>query len=397
MTITIDLDSLGLASEEVFGTPEAITFVVYLQTGSGGFGVGGDGGSPYVLLPVIKLITGGGGFKMGGAGVVTTLSPDTMSTAGVGGWKFGGLEFSGDPHVIYPDIASQVGHGGFKMSGGGRWLLPNPGDIPISTITARGGFQFGGSGTFTNTLPPQLLVVGDGGFLFGGFRTDRPTVSYLDLYTEVGTPVVFAFGGQGVWLLPKASTLLVTPSKGVFGFGGAGVVSVQYPPVFLVLPTGGFCLSGTGLEAPGTDTWVLTGNSFEPSLYTNYAFESYARMGNQYFGIKEDGIYLLAGADDDGVKIIPAVRIGPLNLGNSNFKRLRAINVGDHIPDAPESRVRVEAITKEGLPNMEGQVGVEGGRFSVPYNLQARSFIIDVAGFHKLSHLEITAMTLIWD
>ena len=362
----------GIASEEIIGAPTAMA-------------------PP--STSVTRLV-GSGGFKFRGPGVsgdseFIFSSPEMASVGdGGGGFRFCGFDITGRPTIAVPVSLIKIGKGGFKLEGRGIWYRSESAAIPSLLLVGSGGLRFSGQGVFTYVQPKSLRLVGSGGFRFGGFRTDRPRVTYPDLYTAIGSPVVFRFGGGGIWLLPRPIALAVIPSKAVFGLGGTGIFSVVYPPTLLLVGIGGFCIGGTGLEAPAVDTWVLSGNSFEPSMYTNYGFNSFAKFGNQYYGIKDDGIYLLAGLDDDGERITPAIRIGPINLGNANYKRIREINVGD---DGEGMRIRMEGNGKEGIsPVVRGKAG--GHR-----NIQARSFIIDIAGFDKLSHLEITALTVGYD
>lgn len=44
------------------------------------------------------------------------------------------------------------------------------------------------------------------------------------------------------------------------------------------------------------------------SRYTNYGFNSFFKFGNNYFGAKSDGVYLLAGDTDDGNPILSVIR-----------------------------------------------------------------------------------------
>jgi hypothetical protein len=384
---TLIIAAAGIVSSEGVGTPAVLATQILVSIG---IVSGTTFGTPTAQNMMGEPITGVGGFKFAGTGTFTDSMPGVLIVEAQGGFRFSGVDLTGSPSATLPAVYLQTGRGGYLWGGRGRWDLTAPADIPALVVaaTARGGFRFGGQGTFSLVTPPQLFVVGSGGFRMGGFRIDRPQVTYLLPITTVGSRVVFALGGEGVWYLPTARPLLVTPSKGVFGLGGAGIVSVIFPPVLMITAAGGYCISGTGQESPAPDVWVLTGNSFEPSMYTNYGFNSFAKMGHLYFGLKDDGLYLLDGPDDDGEKIVPAARIGPINLGNANMKRLRSINVGD---DGAGMRVRVEGNGKEAVSP------VIAGKAFAPYNIQARSFMVDVSGFDKLSHIEITALTVAWD
>lgn len=62
--------------------------------------------------------------------------------------------------------------------------------------------------------------------------------------------------------------------------------------------------------------------------YRNYPFNSFALLGDRYFGMSPDGIRLLEGDDDDGDPIIWRARLARTNLGTLNLKRMRPAYLG---------------------------------------------------------------------
>jgi len=64
--------------------------------------------------------------------------------------------------------------------------------------------------------------------------------------------------------------------------------------------------------APGGNvtTWVMNTRTAAISEYQNFAFNSFARMGNKYLGASDDGLYELTGDDDAGTDIIATIRSG---------------------------------------------------------------------------------------
>ena len=64
------------------------------------------------------------------------------------------------------------------------------------------------------------------------------------------------------------------------------------------------------------------------SEYRNYPFNSFALLGDRYFGMSPDGIRLLEGADDDGEPIMWRARLARTNLGTLNLKRMRPAYLG---------------------------------------------------------------------
>jgi hypothetical protein len=57
-------------------------------------------------------------------------------------------------------------------------------------------------------------------------------------------------------------------------------------------------------------TWAMNTRTAAVSEYQNYAFNSFARLGNKYIGANEDGLYELTGDDDAGTDIVATIRSG---------------------------------------------------------------------------------------
>lgn len=64
------------------------------------------------------------------------------------------------------------------------------------------------------------------------------------------------------------------------------------------------------------------------SEYSNWPFESFAKVGNSYYAAKADGVYLLEGDDDDGEAIAARVRTALLNLMGGKMARVPEAYVG---------------------------------------------------------------------
>jgi hypothetical protein len=72
-----------------------------------------------------------------------------------------------------------------------------------------------------------------------------------------------------------------------------------------------FELSGAYLAPDGSvTTWAMNTRTAGVTEYQNYAFNSFARIGNKYIGATDDGLYELLGDDDDGDDIIATIRSG---------------------------------------------------------------------------------------
>lgn len=60
--------------------------------------------------------------------------------------------------------------------------------------------------------------------------------------------------------------------------------------------------------------WVVNTKNGGTTRYANFPFNSFAKIGASYYGVKRDGLYKLDGPSDAGAPIAAAV-----NLGNNNF------------------------------------------------------------------------------
>jgi hypothetical protein len=83
-------------------------------------------------------------------------------------------------------------------------------------------------------------------------------------------------------------------------------------------------------------TWVMNTRTGGVTEYQNYAFNSFARVGNKYLGAAEDGLYELLGDDDDGDDIISTIRSGfaqwaGTHLGSFKAAYLAARGEGDFV------------------------------------------------------------------
>jgi hypothetical protein len=355
-------------------------------TGSGGFWMSG-GSIDQTPTEITRVDGEPDGFVLSGEGGFSDSTPAVEIIVATGGFGIGGLL---NPHPLettYPVVTILESQGGFGLGSTGALVSTVP-VIPHDHVVGVGGFILGGSGVLPATAPLAIALIGSGGFKFGGFRPDALTVAYpSDNQDIIGTSASLGVGGEGVWGFSVPSTTVIVSNGAVFQISGGGEAATLSPPLTVITGDGGFVIGGTGQVAPGFDTWVLTGNGFEPSLYSNFAFNAYAQFRGQYYGAKADGIYLLSGPDDDGEEIHPGVRIGPTNLGTANQKRLRTVSVGEQGNGA---QVRVQAGDREGVAN------VVRGHATIARNLQSGVMTIDIADFDAISHVEIIPLVLSW-
>lgn len=96
------------------------------------------------------------------------------------------------------------------------------------------------------------------------------------------------------------------------------------PTVSEAVEIGGIYLS------PGDSitTWAMNTRNGAVTEYTNYAFNSFARIGNRYLGATSDGLYELSGDDDVGEAIVATLKGGMLQIAGSRFSSFKAAYLG---------------------------------------------------------------------
>jgi hypothetical protein len=83
--------------------------------------------------------------------------------------------------------------------------------------------------------------------------------------------------------------------------------------------------------SPGTGTvttWAMNTRSGAVTEYSNYAFNSFARLGNKYLGASRDGLYELVGDDDDGTDIIAQIKSGFAQWAGNKFTMFKGVYLG---------------------------------------------------------------------
>lgn len=94
--------------------------------------------------------------------------------------------------------------------------------------------------------------------------------------------------------------------------------------------------------------WVVNTETRAFVKYRNFPFNSFARIGNRYFGCSGDGIYELVGDDDAGEPINAVVRGGLTDLGSSLLKNMPGAYIGYRAGDQMVLKVTVMAVQKTG-------------------------------------------------
>ena len=80
-------------------------------------------------------------------------------------------------------------------------------------------------------------------------------------------------------------------------------------------------------ETP-SEVWVLNAETMGATRYEGFEFNSYAKIGNSYYGCAADGLYLLEGDTDAGDPVRAMVSFGKQDFGTTTLKRISNAYVG---------------------------------------------------------------------
>lgn len=341
-------------------------YAEYSYEATGAVEVGGEFGIE-VFDPLASTVILSGGVKAGGTMEPTVAEP----------WRYnyhlrGGVNVGGELGISYVDAS----------------------DLPITTVTFRRGVEAGGAFGFEFAGVEELVTQIE---LSGGAKVGEIRRAPITFVTPITDDTIYVLETRGtVWVggsfeidAPEPGVYQHTLTRAQLKVGGACVFGFWEPPVITLELEGGVIVEGEAItgEDPRFETWVLNGFYFEPTIYGNFPFNSYAVRGGDYFAAGPDGIYVLDGTTDEGRPIHPGVRIGPANFGVNNKKRLRAIYPGN--AGTPELRV-------VGIPKGEDSFCKldDRGRFSVNQKVQDEIMVMEISDFDRLAQIEFVPVIL---
>ena len=133
------------------------------------------------------------------------------------------------------------------------------------------------------------------------------------------------------------------------------------------------------------EAWAFNGQTFEPSVYSGFAFNSYAVEDGVTYAAREEGLYVLDGTTDAGEVIHSGVVLSPSMFGTNNRKRFRA------------GFFDVEGTA----PIVRGEVGGAGSSIPIvhskamfPRSLVGNKWTFLVAEFDELGQVELFPIVL---
>jgi hypothetical protein len=365
-----------------------------------------------------NVYTGTAYLKVLGAGVVTVEYPDTSELVASGGIV---VNSEGVSEFVYPeeDVFSARGNGGVKVRGAGVVEFVDPAEIeepPVFEFVASGYIQVDGRGIVEFQDPSEDVdniyeVVSAGGVLVVGsgiLEVVRDAAAVYEVTAAGGvvvtgngtlsvvTPdidhVIFTVTSSGGVKLSGVGILeSVRPAKtfnliasGKIKIGGLGFTVFSKPYVFGVVSQGGIVLSRPVDDVKVYHTWVITGTTFEPSIYSGFDFNSYAFYRGKAYGLKDDGLYLLEGDTDDGNVIHSGIDIGEKGFKGTSKKKVRSIRV---IDDSLDLNAKVTDGTRDGYYTFNSN-----GKTTVSRNIRGKKIGIKIADFDKIDAMGIEVL-----
>ena len=263
--------------------------------------------------------------------------------------------------------------------------------LETTTVTATPSSQFSGESTAdsTATMTGSLDAIRTIALLLEGFLTvsAAPVANQEYLVTALSTILTasVSFAEKAVFAIASESatvTEALTPNAilQLLATEGASIVAVLV------------------IDGEEYVVWVANADTFAHSQYANFNFNSMARIGGKYYGAKDEGIFLLEGADDAGTDIQYFMTLPTTDFGTSKQKRVPKLYMGF----STAGDMHLKMITREGIARVyamsklsEGysESGAAPGR-----KVKSRYFTFDFynveGGDAKIEHIEFFPVIL---
>lgn len=244
-----------------------------------------------------------------GLGIADTLLPVTIRAIGVAD----GLTFSGALTVAHPAVVSE-GLGLDEQWQVGRSVLVAEALGLVETL--------GSVGTFGVELRETVGISAELLRFLGADLTE--TLGFQPALTVVGKRAATISEGLGVAATLTPQLLMHVVVDEALGIEPEVALNAIFSPTI----TEGIEFS-IGYLSPGGEftTWAMNARTGAVTEYTNYEFNSFARIGNKYVGASPTGLYELLGDDDAGTDIVATLTGGFMQFGGTHLSRLKAVYI----------------------------------------------------------------------
>lgn len=328
-------------------------------------------------------IIASGGVNVSGEGIAEFSVPPVFELVASGGVKISG---KGTVEYLIPSVFELIASGEITLAGEGTFEFVDPEDeeeeYPVFELTALGGVDVSGIGTVGFITPTTFELVASGGIKVAG----RGTVVFAEP-EETFILEVVASGGVKVsarpeieFFTPQTVVYEVTATGGV-EVNGNGILVYLRPLVLEVIGEGGVEVGGD-YDTYTYHTWVITGLTFEPSIYSGFDFNSYSAHQGKCYGLKDDGLYVLEGDTDDGKDIHTGVRFGASNFGKEGRNKLRSIRFG--VDDGDDINARVSTARSADYADLS-----RNRKIMINRTVFGDDIDVEIADFEKLGSMEL--------
>jgi hypothetical protein len=248
--------------------------------------------------------------------------------------------------------------------------------IVVPSIVATGVASSGSSSAVTL---PSIVASGVAASGIGGSST--VTLPFIQASgtspVQVASSNILPFISATGVALPgvMGSSIVVLPSitSGAFGYEPAvGISAVVLPFV----QASGIALRGTGATFSAV---VMHTESAALSTFSNYQFNSFAKMFGQYFAAGDAGLFTLGGSTDAGAPINSVARLGITDFGSAHLKRVERLYMGYRAEKDMLVRVYTDEVNiRDYRLVATGKAGLHGNHVRLGRGLEARYWQFEV-------------------
>jgi fermentation-respiration switch protein FrsA (DUF1100 family) len=254
--------------------------------------------------------------------------PLEVVAADAGGYSFAGLDFL--PLTVGAEQDALVPEYAFAEI-----------DFMPMTFAAAGVTHIIGNIEFS--MEPLLVLASDDAAYTQAILSFEPLEIYADEGERPDQAIIFSGADHSLSIQPVTILFAVVDgSMNIVGmFTVSGINTAQMLSAFNVTDTYELAqVLQASIEswmdasvltfdsATGKDVWVYHMDVDGSTRYEGYDFTDIKKVGDAYYGVKPDGIYLLEGLDDDGEAAQARINFGSLNFGAMDRKALPYVYIG---------------------------------------------------------------------
>lgn len=224
------------------------------------------------------------------------------------------------------------------------------------------------------------MAEGEESMFSPGFM-EMPLTALVDLVVVMNSAGVITSVMGATLLQDGAVSTAITGSTGLtlqFLLNAVMQTSINAAADTPLLFGSGGGSGGGGSATEDSQVWVVNLSNNATSTFENYAFNSFAKIGGRYFGLKADGLYLLEGDTDDTLPIRASVSFGKQDFGTPSKKNMTRAYVGGSSTGA----LLLKIITGDGTEYIyaarDAAAFLRQQRFDVGRGLQSNYFTFEL-------------------